>query len=96
MDQRRLIGLGYAAIGVLLLFGEFLPDRDAIFTSSMPFIPSLAVVIGSIGCIGMIVVGVDSLLRPEGRLEVGQEADSRLHLYLIWVAVLLVAGGVVI
>ena len=96
MNQRQFIGLGYGLIGGLLLFGDLLLDVDAIFTSSMALIPSLVVLLGILGCIGMIVIGVSSLVGAEGRLGLGQEANSRPHLYLIWVSALLVAAGVVV
>lgn len=96
MERYQLTALGYAAMGILLLFGEFLPELSAIFTPSMSFVSSLAVLVGSLGSVGMIVACVGSLLWPGERFGLGPESDHRLHLYTIWAAVLLVAFGVAV
>lgn len=91
MKRRQLVSLGDGVLGILF-FVSFLSESSTVFIASRSGVSALGVLFESIGSAGMVVIEFGSLFRPEGRLGLGETADSQRHLCNLGAVVLAVAG----
>ena len=95
MNQYQWTAVGYLTFGVLLLI-ELLPALSGVSMTSSPLSFQISVILVILGSLCSIALAIMGLIRPEGRFGFGEIADSRWHLYGIWIAVVLIALGLIV